>query len=279
MKQLKAQFKLMFKSKTFVLALLAMMIFVFVNFIVNFYQYYNEYVMNVPTANMLAFSNGLYGNDLFYMVYTFTLPLFAVLPFADTFFVESKKNTVDFCLTKTGNKNYYFSKLIVVFFSGLLVIAIPLLCDMLISLVAFPLNSTTALPGNSSLHTNGLYSELDKYLFANLIVNHPYLYYLLYILIQGVAAGLMAVITFQFSFFYRQSRILLLCSVFSVYCFSSIILATFKIHIGLNKYIFPFDVPITGQSKVIAVCLAIALISASIIPIPFALKKLNNVVE
>lgn len=281
MKRLKAQFKLMFKSRAFVLTLLAMMIFVAINFIVNVITYSKNYIMEVPTANFLMISSGFFKINLFYSVYILTLPLFAVIPFSDTFFVESKKNTIDFCLAKMSNKNYYFSKLIVVFFSGLLVIAIPLLWDMLISVIAFPLNSTNAVIGNTTLHAVNFFgkNEENKYLFYSMIINHPYLYYLLYVLIQGVSAGLIAVITFQFSFFYRRSHILLLCSVFSVYCFSSIILTAFGIHIGLNEYIFPLADTVTDQSATIAIFLALALIAGVIVPIPFALRKLNNLVE
>lgn len=275
---LKSQFKLMFKSKQFIIALTAMTVYTCLSFIITCLGVYKNDIVAVASANFLVFSSGMVAGirKFLYELFCLTLPIFAVLPFADNFFVESKGHITDLCVTRKNNNGYFFSKLIVVFFSAFVVIAIPLLLNMALTVLAFPISST-AVPGNRSVFDVNLYTQLvDTIMFKDLFISHPYLYDLFYIGLESLAAGLMAVITYLFSFFYDKSRILLICAVFGAYNFVTLIGTVFGIgEYLLNLYLYPLNFYV-GQTETGLIISFAVLIICAIVPIPFAKKRLND---
>lgn len=274
MKNIFVQMKLMFKRKSFIITFAGMMMTSISVFLYNSITYFNRDFTAVKAAKYLYMGSDLMGDTV--VVFMFIIPIISVLPFADTFFEERKNKTTEFCLSITSNNTYYFSKLFTVFFSGFIVNFIPFLTNMLLNFIAFPLDSSVDATNMSYVDSHLFADVMETGLFQELFARNMYLYNLLYLLILSVCGGLFAVIVYQFSFFYSESRILLNFSFLAIYCFLYMILEVFKLpEFGLVNYMFAASF-YAGQSiRGFIITLAL-LVSAAVIPIPFAKKRLND---
>ena len=214
MKFLKAQLLLVFKRKSFIITLTIMCVFSMLAFLVNCYTTYGKCIVSVPAAKYL-FVGSIHYNMFFPRVLYWLFPLVVALPFADTYFEERGTKTVEYCLLRCNNSQYYFSKLAAVFFSGTIVIMLPLLISFLLNLIAFPFESSVDFTNFSESDTWVFSTLIDRVVtFKNLLVDNMYLYLLAHIAVFSLAGGLIAVVVFQLSFFYKNSRIILNCFFF-----------------------------------------------------------------
>ncbi len=273
----KSQMRLMFKSNQFLFALTAMVVFVTFGFILNCISYFGSDIVAVPTANYFIIFYPS-GSDMFFYVFSFTFPLFAALGFSDSFFTERKSHITDICLLRRSANAYYFSKLAAVFISGLLILLIPLLMNFIMCLIASSRFLTVAGLNYSALNLLAYKDEAKAVMFQSLFVNHPYLRSLLSLALVSFTGGLVAAVTYQFSFFYSRSRIILLCSFFAVYNFLSLILENFgyrEYALGKNIFFYNFKV---GGNEVTLTALMLIMILTVIVTIPFAKRKMNELI-
>ncbi len=275
MKNIKSQLRLMFNRESFIFTMTAMIIFSVFSFVCFCIKSYGLDLVSVKSAKYLYLGSDC-SSSVFFQILLMLIPLVTVIPFADSFFEERRNKTIEFCILKASNKSYYFSKLCAVFVSGFLVIAVPLIINTLLNLIAFPLNSTIT-SGNTSIENSGIFSSAIKtLLFEELFAKNMYLYNLVYCFISSLAGGLMAVAVFQFSFFYKANRTLLLCSLFLIYNFYSIVFQAFGLNeFCLENYIFAGRY-FCGQSLRGMFVTFFLLLSSTIVPIPFAIRKLSN---
>lgn len=272
----KAQMKLMIKSNQFLFALTAMIAFVTLGFIFNCISYFGSDIVAVPTANYFILINR--GGGMFFHIFSFTFPLFAALGFSDSFFIERKRHITDICLMRRSVNSYYFSKLSAVFISGLVIMLIPLLINFIMCLIAFSDFLTAAGLNYSALNLSAYKNEEASVIFQSLFVKHPYLRSLLSLALVSLTGGLVATITYQFSFFYNRSRIILLCSFFAVYNFLSLILENFgyrEYALGLN--IFFSDTKYGGNEATLTALMLIMILTV-IVTIPFAKRRMNELI-
>lgn len=264
----------MFRRKQFIITMTAMVLLVVVDFFINCFSEFGRSTVDVRAAKYMYFAIDDMSSTFF--LYSLIFPLIAALPFADSFYEERKRNTTDFCLSRMSNNLYYFSKLVAVFVSGFLIVAVPFIINILLNFIAFPLDSSILFTNLS--YTQSIYpTALDTILFQDLFSRNLYLYNFLFLFLCAVACGLIAVVVFQFSFFFTSSRIFLITSFFIVY---------FVLILGLNRLIgsnefelstyifssmFCYNQTVRGMITVFSL-----LIAAAVIPIPFAKKKLEN---
>lgn len=277
MKNYLLQIKLLFKRKSFIVTLTVMILYSVFAFLLNCYTYYGKYFINVQAAKYLYFGSDF--GDIIFVIYSLIFPLIAALPFADTYFEESKSRTTEFCVTRASNNTYYFSKLSAVFSSGFLVAAAPLAVNYLLNFIAFPLDSSIDATNLNYVDSHLFTGVYETGLFQNLFAQNIYLYNLLYLFLASVVSGLIAVIVFQFSFFYKKSRILLICSMFVIVNFLIIVMDSLGLSaLNILNYIFASRF-YCGQSMIGMLLTFVLIISAAMLPIPFAKKKLSDSYE
>lgn len=123
---------------------------------------------------------------LFYL-----LPLMATLPFASSYYTDRKTGYLKNILTRTKRKNYFCSKYLAVFLSGGTTVAFPLLFNLALTALLIPSVRPRVGVGSFILGQHVLWSELFS--------SHPYLYCFLYVAVDFVAAGLLAVLAVALS--------------------------------------------------------------------------------
>lgn len=274
MKLLKAQFKILFNRKSFYISLLISSVYAIVSFVIKCLQAYGRNFNHVFSASEMYLGSKFSQSPAY--VFLAIIPVLAILPFSDTYFEERQLGISQYCLARTGKKKYYFSKLTVVFFSGFIAIFTALMINYLLCLTAFPLESTYKFSGNSYFQSP-LYTDMVyDLLFSSLLASNMYLYNFVYMLITSTASGVMAVIVYQISFFYKKNRAALLCGFYIIYNAADMLVSSFGLkHFTPENNLIVGDV-FFGQTYLGFAVFCGALILSALLPIPFALKKLRN---
>lgn len=277
MKNIQIQFRLLAKRKIFVITLMVLTVFTVLVFLINCITNFNSDITTVKAAKYMFFGSDFSG--IKFILYSLMYPVLVALPFSDTFFEEKKNRTYEYCITRMSNNSYYFSKLFTVFCSGFLITSIPLLINMLLNFIAFPIDSSVDATNMSYINSGMFDAVMETGLFQNLFAQNMYLYNLLYLFFASFFAGLIAVIVYQLSYFYKKSKILLICSFFIVYHFISLLLKAFDLsEFCLENYIFASQFYCNQSVRGMVVTFTI-MILAALLPIPFAKKRLNECYE
>ena len=284
MKCFKAQISLMLKRNSFTLAFTVMCIFSALTFAVNCISHYGKYIIQVPAANYM-FIGAKHNNFIPYILMNI-FPVISSLAFSDTFFEEKKARTTEYCIMRTGNNKYFYSKLIAVFFSGFITVFVPLLLNIGLNLIAFPIDSTIDYT-NFPIAESGVYGSMlnNLLILGDLLVFNEYLYIVVHALIISLSSALMAVITFNLSFFYNKSRSKLLCAVFLLYHIISIILNALNYldlfnfsQFDFGSYLFAYEY--SGDRSFSGLIITWGLLTAAaVIPIPFSKRRLRNIYD
>lgn len=277
MKCFKAQTELMLKRKSFIITLTGMILLSVAAFAANCLFFYGDYIINIRSAKYLTITSDLQLFSIIPTIFSLIFPLIPILPFADSYFEEREKMTVDFCLTRCSCKEYYFSKLAAVFISGAAVIGIPLIINYLLNFIAFPLDSVITSQGFAIPNCQIYFSEaLDTIIFKDLFCKNMYIYNLIFILINSLFAGLSAVIIYQISFFYTQSRTILTLIYFAAYHLGTLVLSSFSgDSVSIGNYILSSHF-LSNQTVFGLLIVLIILLLSAFAPTAFALKKLND---
>jgi hypothetical protein len=208
------------------------------------------------------------------------LPLIAVIPFADSYFVEKKNNLLPVLISRSSRRQYYFSKLFVVFISSVIVIAVPLLINMMLNSIAFPVSSLRDSTGWSSDETwyRDAFLE-DRILFPNLFILHPYLYNFVFTAMLSLFSGLVGVFSYAASYFVKKNRVFVIALFFiinSVLELLSFVTEDFGVVIAPFKYLFAWDVTL-GKSMMTFAMIVLVTLSAIVIMTGRSIKKLEDV--
>lgn len=97
---------------------------------------------------------------------------------------------------------YFLAKSLAIFLTGAAVVIVPLLVNFLAVSAFIP---STAPQVNYNFYNYVLFGDL----WADLFFNHPLLYVVLYIVLDGLFGGLLALLTFAFSFLIRNRVVVL----------------------------------------------------------------------
>ena len=135
---------------------------------------------------------------LFYMI----LPILAAFPCGDSFFQDLNTGYIKNLYTRTEKKYYCLSKFAATFLSGGVAISIPLLLSLLITMLIVP-----SFPPDPSAV---IFNIFEEQMWSNIFLYHPYIYVLLYILLDFIFGGLFAILPFFFSMMINNRYVLIL---------------------------------------------------------------------
>ena len=130
----------------------------------------------------------------------FTLPstrCFRYLQFFPTRYLVSRRKKSSYAnqmIVRVGRQPYYLSKGIVCFSAAFITIVIPLILNFAVTAAFIP---STVPQINYEIYNHVYFGAM----WADLFYTHPALYVALYILLDGLFAGLIALIGYAFSFY------------------------------------------------------------------------------
>ena len=187
------------------------------------YTYYPVSVFN----SYLGINNSSLQTNIFYMI----LPLLSVLPFSMLFFDERKSGYINLILTRTSKCKYYASKYIVSFFSGGLICLIILGFSLFLNAMFIP----SVMPEVTTAYFPVAY---EGSLWLNIYLTHPYLYILLYTLLDMLYCGIFAVLALSASFIFDY-KITVFVFPFIIYLLSSYLFNTLGFKSGKMMSFLP----------------------------------------
>lgn len=151
---------------------------------------------------------GTYSMESF--LYYLLLPILAVLPFGGSYFEDRKGGLLKNICIRTEKKRYLKAKLTAAFLSGGMAFVVPLIVSLLICATLFP--SLIPQPSSST-------SAVSAFsIFYEIYFTHPYLYILIYLAIDFIYAGIMAVIALAATMF-TEYKFMVLITPFIFYIF------------------------------------------------------------
>lgn len=223
-KALKFEFEKMLRSPFFYISLGCMLLFVLMsgvdsiigyNVTVNeVYPHYMEsgkFVRNDFQALNTSYQNWI-GSELLTLASTlfFTLlPVFCVLPFAASLYTEKKSGYIKNVVHYTGKRNYFLSKILVVFTSGFLVVFVPLIINFLVVSAFIP---STVPHVNYNFYTYVNFGDM----WSDIFFSNPILYVALYILLDSVFGGILALSAVAVSFYIHNKVAIILIPFLSI---------------------------------------------------------------
>lgn len=272
-KAIRFQLKNAICSTGFLSISIIMVIFSLGCFAISCIAEYGNDIISVAPAQANFFFNGSY-NSVYTKIFFIILPFAACAVFSDSYVTDFANNRLAVLLARFGAKKYYFSKLTAVFLCGAFVIFLPQLLNYILCSVAFPIHSTNEYGWDlwqSYTYCNDGLVGCPEFLFKRLYIFSPYLYFILYMLISSLAAGLMAVIAYQFSFFIRN-RIFAISVMFILLNLAGMLPALQFVNI---EYCI-FGCQVGGSTYTYFILTFAIYIVLAIIPTPLALKRLKN---
>lgn len=120
--------------------------------------------------------------------------LFAILPHSLSCLQEKESSYANQMIVRVGRQPYYLSKGIVCFSAAFITIVIPLILNFAVTAAFIP---STVPQINYEIYNHVYFGAM----WADLFYTHPALYVALYILLDGLFAGLIALIGYAFSFY------------------------------------------------------------------------------
>lgn len=133
-------------------------------------------------------------NQMFYLL----LPVLACLPYGGSLYTDIKTGYDKNICVKTSRLNYAFAKSVSVFLSGFVSVCLPLVMNLFIAAGIYSNYKPERLKGISIPLS-------DIYLFAEIFDKHPAIYCLVYILIDSLFAGAMALTSLSLTVKVRSS--------------------------------------------------------------------------
>lgn len=272
-KELRFQLKSAVYSKNFIIISLISIFFGIICFLIKCAECYGMDIISVPSAYQQFFTN-VRSNDTFVAVFSIASPFLICAAFSDSYVTECNNRFVPICLIREGKNKYYFSKLISVFICGAFVMVIPQFINMLLCVITFPMESTYMYTWDlwqADTYTADIAG--DWFLFKNLYILSPYLYFLVFIAISGILSGIIAVISFEVSFFVKN-RIFVTSFMFILINLSNVLFESYMIPYNVMNCMFGLSVSgITFHSFIIT---CVIYLSVMLLLIPFSLRRLKN---
>ena len=269
------QLKNAFYSRNFTAVCAISTLFGIVCFVIKCVACFGNDIINIPSAYQQFFANAR-ANDEFVVIFAVAAPFLIAAAFSDSFITEEQNRYSPICLIREGKNTYYFSKLIAVFCCGALTVVLPQLINFLLCLIAFPLESTYLYTWDlwqADIYTVDMSNAW--FLFKELYVASPYLYFICFILISGIIAGVLAVLSYQISFFIKN-RIFVTSFMFVFINLSTVLFETYMISYNITNCMFGLSVSNISYSSFLITC-GIYLAAAALLT-PLSLRRLRNCV-
>ncbi len=154
--------------------------------------------------------------DYFQIAYFAIFPILAVLPHGDTFYTDKNLGYIRQFYLRGKRIQYLKAKYIATFLSAGTAVTVPLVVNLLLTMVILP----SIIPVRPSL----LYPlSLPKSFLSEVFYSNPYLYVLIYLVLDFLIAGLLGGVALTVSFV-SSNRYVPLLFPFAMYLFSSTLL-------------------------------------------------------
>lgn len=177
-------------------------------------QYKGYSMSKLPSAYTLYIGNAM---GLVWDYIQLLFPFLVIFPYSMSFYEESKEGTILYIQARSGRKQYYISQLITCFIGGFVIIFIPFILNILLNSIIFPeiANDYISTYDRYTYNWSGgitgsttIFPVLSKgYMLKELYINYPQLHNVLFALLSGVVAGIMAMLAYAFSIFIKKSRL------------------------------------------------------------------------
>lgn len=126
----------------------------------------------------------------------FLLPLFVTLPYGWSLIGEIRSGYLKNMFVRISRRTYFFSKYIAVFISAALLIMIPLFFNFFVLALFLPALKI------DNIYPYGILGE--RGMWSGIYYQNPFLYTIMYIVMDGIFAGLIACISVTISFFVKH---------------------------------------------------------------------------
>jgi hypothetical protein len=212
------EIKKIIKRREFIFAALLMLFTVFVDFLVNCYNYFGSNMSVLyPAYIMTALDN--ISREPLRVIFTTALPLLSAIIASDTYLSDKNQQINTYIITRINKRHYIKTQAAAVFLVPFFLTISVLLLNLLLCIIAFPLYGY-------ELH--GILIPLDLVrvnndnLFYELSIYHPYINLIFFIVMRGILAGVFALLAYGVSFISRINK-------YVVYVSSLIIFAVIEL--------------------------------------------------
>lgn len=193
------------------------------------------------------------------ILFYWMLPILAVLPFGMSFYWDRKNGYIKNIVTRIEKKKYLLSKFIAVFLSAGTALVLPLLLNFMLTAGWLPALQPECSTGDYPIFANSMWSEL--------FYTKPLLYVILFLVIDFILAGSLAIIALA-AVYWLDNVFVVLLSPFLVYWIADTTIITYfgEILIQYNpRFLAMPSQPIVLEEKSVIIVVAILLI------IPFSI--------
>lgn len=209
-------------------------------FLINCYKYYGNNLSSIRSASEMSLNMGTY-SIVIKDVLVLLLPLLASILYSDSFITDYTSGTYKNIITRVDKKKYMLAKVFVTFFVVFLTFFSVFAINEILTAIAFPING---YDNNFSLpaYDKGYYNYNNKWFLDLIRIQSPYLYNLIFILIQSIMASLFAVCSLVLSFIIKEQKLKVLFSILIIYTLSDIILSLFKLQqFSIKSYLYSMN--------------------------------------
>lgn len=168
-------------------------------------MYTTEYIYNPNTSWNTVYNKWIGGESgsLGSTVFFFVFPIIIALPFGWSYASEKKSGYDKAMIVHNGKGRYFFAKYLATFISGGLAMVIPMMFSMMITMCVFPIDIPFV--------TGDIYYAIfSDSLFAELFYTKPYLYVLIYLILDFIMCGLLACICITATLIIRQKYVVMI---------------------------------------------------------------------
>ena len=161
------------------------------------------------------------GNAPMVWIVEMLFPFLALLPNSFSYLNDKQLRMDNIYISRAGKMQYYFSKVVVCFIATFLVFFVPCLMNLIQAYITFPTNGTllSGLDISTTAHDWYILKSSDVNLDRNegnvapllsLLLNHPFVYDLIYTIVFSAYAGLIGVLGLSLSYRFNPKWKLLL---------------------------------------------------------------------
>ena len=148
------------------------------------------------------------GGNMAELFAIFLLPLFAVLPYSDSYFAEKKSGVHIAGLTRQGRFRYFTGKACAAWVLAVVAILVPYVINQLFCLIAFPAERVLDMNASNDIYTSDVVGEVATNPSMLLFLNRPLLRNALHILYACYYGGGIALFAYAMTLYIHKNRAL-----------------------------------------------------------------------
>lgn len=228
LRSIKYEMNVMLNKKEFACTMCFMMAFCVIAMMSAVVECREDYFIYSVSAN-IKFIGSTYSP--LWSVFTYVFSFAVVIPHSMSYIGDLDTGICPYIFVRSGRVKYYLSKICAAFFGNVLIVAIPFLINLVLCMIAL----TTKPNYSFGFYGSQGFSEIVLgigYIFqaehmalplAEVFVNAPTLYSLLYIVFISFNAGVFGVFVLCVSFLFHKNRALLFLPVYLFVLITSVI--------------------------------------------------------